>query len=98
MPLTYLLKIAHGRFPLEVTHAPDIRHVSILKATGLVEARISSAVGGGGIYRKAEIAVVFGLTDEGRRELFAMRSRLPATLPGSSQRARERRAQAQAQA
>jgi hypothetical protein len=90
MPLTYLLKIAHGPFPVEVTGASEIKRVSVLKATGLIEARISPASGGDGIYRRAETAVVFGITAEGRSELFAMRPNPSPTLLDSSQ-AQERR-------
>lgn len=91
MPLTYLLKIAHGRFPVEVTDPQEIKRVSVLKATGLIEARISPATGGDRIYRKAERAVVFGITAEGRRELFAMRPNLPQADLNSPDRAPERR-------
>lgn len=73
MPLTYLLKIAHRRFPIEVTSALEIKRVSVLKATGLIEARISHAAGEDGTYRKAEIATVFAITAQGREQLFAMR-------------------------
>ena len=81
MPLTYLLKIAHGRFPVEVSLAQEIKCVSILKATGLIEARISPAVGGGGLYQRSDTAVIFGITAEGRREISSMRIKHPAALP-----------------
>lgn len=74
MPLSYLLRLEHSRLPMHVTDAQDVRRVSVLKATGLVEAEIDPAFDRGGSYRLAQAALVFQITDEGYAEIASMRS------------------------
>lgn len=75
MPLTYLLQLEHARLPLHVIGAPDVRRVSILKATGLVEATIEPALATGGSYRQAQAALVTCITDDGHAEIAKLRGR-----------------------
>jgi hypothetical protein len=75
VPLTYLLHLEHARLPLHVTDAQDVRRVSVLKATGLVEAEIDPAFDPGGNYRLAQAALVVCITDDGHAEIASMRSR-----------------------
>jgi len=75
VPLTYLLHLEHARLPLHVTDAQDVRRVSVLKATGLVEAEIDPAFDPGGNYRLAQAALVVCITEDGHAEIASMRSR-----------------------
>lgn len=75
MPLTYLLHLEHLRLPLHVTDAQDVRRVSVLKATGLVEAEIDPAFDPGGNYRLAQAALVVCITEDGHAELDSLRKR-----------------------
>lgn len=75
VPLTYLLQLEHARLPLHVTDAQDVRRVSVLKATGLVEAEIDPAFDPGGNYRIAQAALVVCITEDGHAEIASLRSR-----------------------
>jgi hypothetical protein len=75
VPLTYLLHLEHVRLPLHVTDAQDVRRVSVLKATGLVEAEIDPAFDPGGNYRLAQAALVVCITDDGHAEIESLRKR-----------------------
>ena len=61
--------------PLHVTDAQDVRRVSVLKATGLVEAEIDPAFDPGGNYRLAQAALVVCITDDGHAEIESLRKR-----------------------
>lgn len=74
MPLTYLLRLAHARLPMHVTDAQDVRRVSVLKATGLIEAAIDPAFDPGGNYRLAQAALVVCITDDGHTEIEKLRT------------------------
>lgn len=78
MPLTYLLRLEHVRLPLHVTDAQDVRRVSVLKATGLIEAAIDPAFDPGGNYRLAQAAMIVCITDEGHSEIERIRGRSEA--------------------
>lgn len=75
MPLTYLLRLEHVRLPLHVTDAQDVRRVSVLKATGLIEAAIDPAFDPGGNYRLAQAAMIVCITEEGLSEIERIRGR-----------------------
>ncbi|MFS2206337.1 hypothetical protein ACCD11_17425 [Variovorax sp. Varisp36] len=75
MPLSYLLQLEHARLPMHVTDAQDVRRVSVLKATGLIEASIDPAFDTGGSYRLAQAALVVCITDEGHAEIGNLRGR-----------------------
>lgn len=71
MPLTLLLRLLHETFPVVLTAEPDIRHASVLLATGLVEAEFHLDHFG---YQQYESAMVFAVTDEGRAEVADLQS------------------------
>ncbi|RQO53754.1 hypothetical protein DBV14_13295 [Variovorax sp. KBW07] len=58
---------------MHVTDAHDVRRVSVLKATSLIEASIDPAFDPGGNYRLAQAALVVCITDEGYAEIARMR-------------------------
>jgi hypothetical protein len=60
---------------MHVTDAHDVRRVSVLKATSLIEASIDPAFDPGGNYRLAQAALVVCITDEGHAEIARMRGR-----------------------
>ncbi|WP_409173123.1 hypothetical protein [Variovorax sp. H27-G14] len=63
----------HVRLPMHVTDAQDVRRVSVLKATGLIEATIDPAFDPGGNYRLAQAALIVCITDEGHGEIQKLR-------------------------
>jgi hypothetical protein len=74
VPLSYLLHLENARLPMHVTGAQDVRRVSVLKATGLIEAAIDPAYDTGkGSYRLAQDALVICITDDGHAEIDRLR-------------------------
>lgn len=71
MPLSLLLRLLHRRFPVTLTAEADIRHASVLVATGLIEAEFHVDSFG---YQRYESALVFAITDEGHAEIDNMHS------------------------
>ena len=71
MPLTLLLQLLQKRFPVTLTADADIRHASVLLATGLIEAEFRFDGFG---YQRYESAVIFTITDEGHAEIAHLRS------------------------
>jgi hypothetical protein len=68
---------------MHVTDAHDVRRVSVLKATGLIEAAIDPAFDTGhGSYRLAQAALVVCITEEGHAEIEKLRGQGGA-LPAS---------------
>ncbi|MGJ7614964.1 MULTISPECIES: hypothetical protein [unclassified Variovorax] len=59
---------------MHVTDAQDVRRVSVLKATGLIEAAIDPAFDPGGNYRLAQAALIICITDDGHTEIEKMRA------------------------
>ncbi|MDQ0028035.1 hypothetical protein J2X90_005871 [Variovorax paradoxus] len=72
MPLFYLLSLQHVTLPKVVTRPEDVQHVSVLKATGLIEAEIASALDSAGKYNVARTAVVLRITEDGDAEINRM--------------------------
>lgn len=64
-PISYLIWLQKKRLPVSASTTPAIRHVSVLKAAGLVEARIVGPADSGGRYWPAVEAVVLRITDHG---------------------------------
>ncbi|MGJ7528329.1 hypothetical protein [Variovorax sp. GB1P17] len=58
---------------MHVTDAHDVRRVSVLKATNLIEAAIDPALDPDGNYRLAQAALVVCITDEGYAEIARLR-------------------------
>jgi DNA-binding NarL/FixJ family response regulator len=72
MPLALLLQLLRKRFPVALTAEADIRHASVLLATGLVKAEFHFDGFG---YQHYESAVIFAITDEGHAEIAHLRNR-----------------------
>jgi hypothetical protein len=72
MPLFYLLSLQYVDLPKVVTRAEDVQHVSVLKATGLIEAEIAPALDPAGKYNVARTAVVTRITEDGHAEISKM--------------------------
>ncbi|HEX7867750.1 MAG TPA: hypothetical protein VF555_22515 [Variovorax sp.] len=87
MPLSYLLHLEHARLPMHVTDAQDVRRVSVLKATGLIEAAIDPAYDTGhGSYRLAQAALVVCITEDGHAEIDRLRGRGGTDTPPKAAR------------
>lgn len=68
LPLWFLLQMEHECFPLKIADPVEIRYVSVLTATGLVQAEIE-ALEATKRYAVSRRAIVFGITNEGRAEI-----------------------------
>ena len=69
MPLFCLMRLQHARFPLRVEKPEDVRRISVLAATGLVEAEFNVPPAVKGAYVVPRIVVVKCITDDGLQEL-----------------------------
>ena len=69
MTLNFLMRLQHLPLPLKVVTPGDIKHVSVLKATGLIEAEIQPPLEASGPYAQPRTATVICITDEGMSEL-----------------------------
>lgn len=69
MPLFCLMRLQHARFPLRLEKPEDVRRISILAATGLVEAEFNTPPALKGAYVVPRIVVVKCITDDGLQEL-----------------------------
>lgn len=67
--LYFLMRLRHARFPVRVDHPEEIKFVSVLKATGLIEADVGPAFAPVGKFSPVEVASVICITDEGMSEL-----------------------------
>ncbi|WP_143098393.1 hypothetical protein [Variovorax sp. OK605] len=71
-PLEYLLQLMHMRLPLGVVNANELRLVSLLKATGLIEAQLWSPGEAKNRYWESSTATVTRITEHGIAELARM--------------------------
>ncbi|MET3443503.1 ribosomal protein L40E [Variovorax paradoxus] len=69
MHLLFLLRLQHVELPTEVVRPEEIKHVSVLKATGLIEAEIAPAIDPSGKFNVARTAIVTAITDDGITEI-----------------------------
>lgn len=69
MPLLYLLYLQTAALPKVVTRPEDVQYVSVLTATGLIEADIAPASDPGGKYHVARTATVTRITEDGLEEI-----------------------------
>ncbi len=69
MPLFCLMRLQHARFPLRLERPEDVRRISVLAATGLVEAEFDAPPALRGAYVAPQVVVVKGITDHGMQEL-----------------------------
>ncbi|WGT62453.1 hypothetical protein [Variovorax paradoxus] len=68
MPLLFLMRLLQTELPVRVVQPEEIRHVSVLLATGLIVAEISG-LEPTGLYAAPRMATVIAITDEGRAEI-----------------------------
>lgn len=69
MPLFCLMRLQHARFPLRLEKPEDVRRISVLAATGLVEAEFNTPPALKGAYVVPRIVVVKRITEDGMQEL-----------------------------
>ncbi|QGW84880.1 hypothetical protein GOQ09_04165 [Variovorax paradoxus] len=65
MPLSFLVRLQQEKLPVRVAEPEDIRHVSVLSATGLIDAHIP-ALHPTARYASPRLVTVVRITDEGR--------------------------------
>jgi hypothetical protein len=68
MPLSFLMRLLHTQLPVQVVEPEEIRDVSVLIATGLIEAKIT-LFEPASPYTRASMATVTGITEEGFAEI-----------------------------
>lgn len=71
MPLDYLIKLHHGQLPVTVTSPADLKQISLLKATGLIEATLALSGAPDKAFQRIEAALVQSITDAGKAEITA---------------------------
>ena len=86
MPLLFLMRLQHTPLPVRVVQPEEIRHVSVLVATGLIEAEISP-LKPTDTYAASRMATVMRITAEGLAEIAKM-GELPKLARTSMQFAR----------
>lgn len=86
MPLLFLLRLQHTLLPVRVALPEEVRIVSVLVATGLIEAEFAS-VRPAGRDTASRIATVKRITEEGLAEIAKM-SDAPRFVKTSMQFAR----------
>ena len=73
MPLLFLMKLQHVRLPIRITYPEEMRHVTVLLATGLIEATIVAVQGASAKYNTSPlVATVHRITNEGYKEIAGM--------------------------
>jgi hypothetical protein len=85
-PLWFLMRLRHEQLPICVVEPSEIRYVSVLAATGLIEAQMG-AFPASGRYAAPTLATVTRITEYGRAEI-ARIGELPKPIPSSVQLAR----------
>jgi hypothetical protein len=73
MPLLFLMRLAYVQFPFQVIRPEEVIYVSVLKATGLIEAEFTPPLSANGKYVATQTAIVACITDEGMVELERLR-------------------------
>jgi hypothetical protein len=71
MPLLFLIRLLHAQLPLRVADPEEIRAVSVLLATGLIDAEIK-ALDSTGRYAAPRAATVIRIKEDGFAELARM--------------------------
>lgn len=66
--LSFLMRLQHEQLPVRVVEAEEIRYVSALTATGLIEAEIG-ALGATARYAASRLAIVIRITEHGCAEI-----------------------------
>ncbi|MCY1238100.1 hypothetical protein D3C87_1568840 [compost metagenome] len=73
MPLLFLIRLACVQFPFQVSRPEEVIYVSVLKATGLIEAELTPPLSANGKYAPTQTAIVARITDDGMAELERLR-------------------------
>jgi len=76
MPLSFLKRLQHVQLPVRVACPEEMRHVTVLVATGLIDAEMTAP---SNPYAVPRLATVIRITDDGRAELANM-SEMPALV------------------
>ncbi|TWD85844.1 hypothetical protein FB547_105356 [Variovorax beijingensis] len=71
MPLLFLMRLQHVQLPVRVADPEEIRCVSVLLATGLIEAEIR-ALRSSARYAASQVATVICITEDGLAEIAKM--------------------------
>jgi hypothetical protein len=82
-PMWFLMRLRHEDLPICVVEPSEIRHVSVLAATGLIEAQMG-AFPATDRYAAPRLATVTRITDYGRAEI-ARIGEIPKPVPSSLQ-------------
>lgn len=69
MPLDFLVKLDCGQLPVTVTSDHELKCVSRLKATGLIEASLAISGPADRSFRRIDAALVFAITESGMEEI-----------------------------
>ena len=83
MPLMFLIRLLNTQLPVRVAEPAEIRDVSVLLATGLIEAEITT-LKPTSPYVGSRMATVTRITEAGRAELATMVN-VPAPMRTSTQ-------------
>jgi hypothetical protein len=83
MALLFLMRLQHVQLPVRVACPEELRHVSVLVATGLIEADIGP-LNSNGRYASSRLATVLRITEAGLAELAKM-SEVPKLVKTSMQ-------------
>jgi hypothetical protein len=86
MPLLFLMRLQHVQLPIRVASPEEIRNVSVLQATGLIEADIGWL--GATQCTAIRVATVVRITEAGLAEIAKMGD-MPEHVKTSMQFARE---------
>ncbi|MDQ0570569.1 hypothetical protein QFZ42_002403 [Variovorax paradoxus] len=89
MPLWFLMRLQHENFPVRVAEPGEIRYVSVLTATGLIEAEIDP-LEATAPYAASQLATVIRITEHGRAEIARIED-MPKPAATSMQMGRELR-------
>lgn len=71
MPLLFLLGLQHAQLPVRISDPEEVRYVSVLLATGLIEAEIT-VLKSTARYAASEVATVIRITEDGLAEIAKM--------------------------
>lgn len=71
MPLLFLMRLQHVQLPVRVADRREVRYVSVLVATGLIEAEITT-LKATARYPASQVATVIRITEDGLAEIAKM--------------------------
>jgi hypothetical protein len=69
--LDYLIKLDHMPLPVTITSLADLKHVVMLKATGLIDATLMPSLSLTRTFHRIDAALVHAVTESGRAEVDA---------------------------